>query len=103
MTATAFAGLCFVLARSALELSIFLPGGLHPSGADDHAISAASPADHDTLDPLTLSFGALERNAHKSFEFWCCLARDATRMVENIIDISGDIPDGYTEETSVRY
>jgi hypothetical protein len=45
-------------------LSIFLPAVFHPPRADDDAMSAASPADHDTLDPIALPFEALERNGH---------------------------------------
>jgi hypothetical protein len=45
---------------------------------------APRPAGHDTLDPVTLSFGPLERKTHKS---------STTRVVENFIDAFGNISD----------
>jgi hypothetical protein len=41
--------------------------------------------------------GEVRRHVFDAFGQW------SGRVVENIIDISGDISDGYTEDTSVRY
>jgi len=45
-------------------LSVLLPAIRHAPRGDNYAMSAAGPADHDTSDPIALSFGALERNIH---------------------------------------
>jgi hypothetical protein len=63
---------------------MFLPAGFYPPWADGYAMEAARPAGHDTLDPLTLPFGALARNT---------LEPSTTRAVENIVDALGDIFD----------
>jgi hypothetical protein len=52
-------------------------------------MSAAVPADHGTLDQLTFSFGALERDAPCPLERWWFVALGATR-VENVIDTFRD-------------
>jgi hypothetical protein len=71
-------------------------------------MGAARPAGHDTLDPVTLSFEAPERNARKPFEFWCWDARVVPRVVENFIDFFGDkfsdwFPDFWTTAAERYY